>query len=83
MSAKSLSSRQRRPKAAPVTISLYPDHLAWMREVVFPRTGLRPSAYIQRLISADIASRGHVLARAILADHEAAIPRHLAQEGRP
>jgi hypothetical protein len=52
-----------------------------MRDVVFPRTGLRPSAYIQRLISADIVSRGHVLARALIADHEELIPRHLEQEG--
>jgi hypothetical protein len=58
-------------RAQTVSISLWPHHLEWMDGVVRRRSRLGRSAYIQRLVEADLRTGGEVLARAILADYEA------------
>lgn len=63
-------SKRRGRQARTVGVSLFPEHISWIQEVVWPRTRLGVSGYIQRLVHADMRSGGRVLAQAILADHE-------------
>lgn len=65
------AQRKRRGRQArTVGVSLFPEHIRWMREVVYARTRLGVSGYIQRLVHADMRTGGRVLAQSILADHE-------------
>lgn len=64
-------SKRRGRQARTVGVSLLPVHLEWMDGVVRRRSRLSRSAYIQRLVEADLRTGGEVLARAILADYEA------------
>lgn len=67
---KSLGRRRPGRRAQTVGISLWPHHLRWMDGVVRRRSRLGRSAYIQRLVEADLRTGGEVLAKAILADYE-------------